>query len=87
MQDSKNVDLLAYVIHSYERQRCENELARALNSPRSPTVWKGLKGGYAIDDDTRHSTSGVWIRVRNVVADPLEVIGGIRRPTDAHHAR
>jgi hypothetical protein len=50
----------------------------------TPEVRERFQCADALDHGLRHSSRGFRTAFCNVVADPFEVICGVRRPADAH---
>jgi len=70
-----------------EWQGRKRDFTRALDATYAPEVRELLQSADSIDDGFRNSSCSLGTALRNVVADPLEVVGGIRRPTDVHYPR
>ena len=77
----------ANFVDGEERERRKRNLARALNATNAPEVRKRLQCPDALDHGLRHASSGFRTILCNVVADPFEIIRGVRRPADAHQPR
>ena len=70
-----------------EGQRRKGNLSRPLDATRPPKLREGFQRPDALDHGLRHSSRGFRTALCNVVADPFEVIRGVRRPADAHQPR
>jgi hypothetical protein len=70
-----------------KRQRRENQLARALDTPQSATIWKCAESAHRFRDVVSNVMGDSRTIAGDVVADPFEVIRGVRRPADAHQPR
>jgi hypothetical protein len=80
----KDYLLFANFVDCNERERREGDLSCAMDATRAPEVWEGFQRPDALDYGLCHSSRGLRTGFRNVVADPLEIVRGIRRPPDAH---
>jgi hypothetical protein len=88
MQKSQHDDLLAAnFVDGDERQRREGNLSRPLDATRPSEVREHLQRSDALDHGLCHASSGFRTILCTVVADPFEIICGIRRPADAHQPR
>jgi hypothetical protein len=88
MQDSQDGDLfLANLVDSNERERRKGNLSRAVDATRTSEVRERFQCADAFDYGLRHSSGGLGTILSDVVADPFEIIGCVRGPTDAHQPR
>lgn len=87
MQDAQHPYFVLSVkdlIDCNEWQWRKSDFTRALDAARATEVRKALQSADALDDGLRHASCGLGTALSNVVADPFEVIRGVRRPADAH---
>ena len=72
--------LLVNFVDGDEGERRKRNLARALNANDAPQVRKRLQCPDALDNGLHHASRGVKTFLCDVVADPFEIVRGIRRP-------
>ena len=48
---------------------------------------EAFQSADALHDGLRHASCGLWAALGDEVADPFEVVRGVRRPADAHQPR
>jgi hypothetical protein len=88
VQNSQNDYLFVdNFINCDERERRERDLSRTLHATRPPEVRERFQCADALYDGLRHPSRGLRTAFCNVVADPFEIVRGIRRPPDAHQPR
>jgi hypothetical protein len=88
VEDSQDDYLfLANFVDGDEGERRKRNLARPSNATNAPEVRKRLQCPDALDNGLRHASRRVRTFLCDVVADPFEIIRGIRRPADAHQPR
>jgi len=79
--------LVANFIDSDERERREGDLSRTLDTTGAPEMRECFQRGDALNHGLRYAPRGLRTAFCNVVADPFEVVRGVRRPADAHQPR
>lgn len=88
VEDSQDDYLsLANFVDVDERERRKRNLARALNATNAPEARKRLQCPDALDHGLRHASRGFRTILCDVVADPFEIVCGVRRPADADQPR
>jgi hypothetical protein len=88
VQYSQEDDLFSLnFVNRDKRQGRENQLARALDTPQSATIWKCAESAHRFRDVVSNAMGDSRTIACNVVADPFEIVRGIRRPPDAHQLR
>ena len=70
-----------------ERERRKGDLSRALHPTRTPKMRERLQRADALNHGLCHSSGGIGTALGDVIADPFEIIRGVRRPADAHQPR
>ena len=56
----------------------------ASDAAGSAQVWEAFQSADTFDDGLRNPPCGLGTALSGIVAEPLEVIRGVRRPADAH---
>ena len=87
VQNPENVDFLVHLVDDDKWQRREHELASAVDPSRTAAIRKATERSDAFNDALCYAAGRVRTGLGDVVADPFEVIGGVRGPTDAHQPR
>jgi hypothetical protein len=87
VQNSQDLDVIADFVNGYEREGNEHELSRSINTTWSPSVGKRVKRSDRLSDGLGDSSRGLRAILSDVVANPFQVVDGIRRPPDAHQPR
>jgi hypothetical protein len=90
MQDAKHPHFIVRFkdfVDCDEWKRRKRNFSRARNATGAAEMWEGFECTGAFDDRLSDSASGLRTVMSNVVADPFEVIRGVRRPADAHQPR
>ncbi len=72
------------LVDSDERKRNKHELASAFDTARPSPVRKRLEMRDRLDYGLRHPPCGFGTGLGDVVTDPFEIVGRIRRPSNAH---
>ncbi len=87
MQDAQHSHLvlgLKDFIDRNEWQWRKSKFTSAADAAKSSQVRETLQCADTLDDSLRNPSCGLRTTFCNVVADPFEVIRGVRRPADAH---
>src|SRR5439155_26038196 len=78
--------LFADFVHCEERTR-QHEFASTLDAPGASKVWKRSKALNHAQDIESEPPRCLRSFAGDLVADPLQIVGSVRRPADAHQPR
>jgi hypothetical protein len=87
MQDAKHSHFVLVVEDLVDRNEWEGrkgDLSRVWHPARTPEAGETFQSADALDYRLGYSSCGIRTAQGNVVADPFEIICGVRRPADAH---
>ncbi len=90
MQDTQHSHLILGIkdfVNSDIWERWKSNLPCAYDAPRAPDTWKGLQLADALDHGLGYPSRGLRTAFCNVVADPFQIVRGVRGPADAHQPR
>jgi len=90
MQDAKYSHLVLSIedfVNSDVWEWGKGNLPCALDAPRAPNTWECLQLADALDHRLGYASRGIRPAQGDVVADPFEIVGGVRGPADEHQPR
>jgi hypothetical protein len=80
VQDAQYLHIIVHLVHDDERQGNKNEFASALDATAASQIRERLKP-CTLNDTLRNPTCGLGMALGDVVADPLQVVRSVRRPS------
>jgi len=84
VEDPQYLHLVVHFVDSDERKGDKHELASAFDTAWPSPVRKRLEIRDTLDDGLRNPPCGLATGLGDVVTDPFEIVGCIRRPSNAH---
>ena len=84
MQDPQYLHLIVHLVDSDERKGNKHDFASAFDTALPSPVRKRIESRDTLDYGLRNPPCGLGTGLHDLVTDPFEIIGCIRRPPNAH---